>query len=133
LKKLVVAIAVVGGLGALGAGLAGVTSGLAGSARADSWETTPPTTPFSGSSTPTGDAQSVVSQFTASGYHVILNKFGAAPLDQCKVTGVTPGQQIITPVTSGAKGLAQVVKFTTVYVSADCTTRATPVPVKSGG
>jgi hypothetical protein len=40
----------------------------------------------------------------------------SAPLDQCTVTSVTPGQAIITPVTAGAKGMTYQTVFTTVYV-----------------
>ena len=103
------------------AGLAAAAAVLAGPARADAWETTPPTTPYAPGPTPTDNAQTVVSNFQASNYRVILNKVGAGPLDQCKVTSVTPGQAITTPVTGGARSITQQVRYTTVYVTADCT------------
>jgi hypothetical protein len=112
------------------AGLAAAAAGLAGPARADSWEPTPPTTPFPGSAPSTDKADVVVNNLKASNYRVILNKIGTASLNKCTVTSVTPGQQVITPVTGGAKSIIQQVLFTTVYVTADCTT---PSPRKSGG
>ena len=135
MRGFVIPIVVVAGLAAGAGGLAAATSGVVGSARADAWETTPPTAPFSGTASPPSSdtADAVVKQFQSSGYQVILNKVGAAPLDQCKVTGITPGQQITSPVTAGAKSISQVVKFTTVYVNADCTTLATPEPAKPAG
>jgi hypothetical protein len=97
--------------------------GLTSPARADTWETTPPTTPFAGSATPaTGDkAQTVINQLQSSGFKVILNRIGSAPLDQCTVSSTTPGQQIISPVTAGAGSLSWVVQFTTIYLTADRT------------
>jgi hypothetical protein len=103
------------------AGLATGAVALAGPAAADSWETTPPTTPFAPAATPADKADVVVKNLQSSNYRVILNKFGNAALSDCTVLSVTPGQQIVTPVTSGAKGLAQVVQFTTIYVAVDCT------------
>jgi hypothetical protein len=47
-------------------------------------------------------------------HRVILNKIGAAPLDQCAVTSVTPGQKITTLITGGAKSITDQVLFTTV-------------------
>jgi hypothetical protein len=113
-------------------GLAASAVGMAGAAGADSWEPTPPTTPFPGSGSSPDTADVLVSRLQNSGYKVILNKVGEAPLDQCKVTSVTPGQQVTTPVTAGGRGISQQVLFTTVYVTADCTTRATPEPAKPG-
>jgi hypothetical protein len=83
-------------------GLAASTVGTAGGAGADSWEPTPPTTPFPGSAPSPDPADVVITRLQNNGYRVILDKVGAAPLDQCKVTSVTPGQQVITPVTGGA-------------------------------
>ena len=39
-------------------------------------------------------AQTVVSNLQSSGYKVILNRVGGAPLDQCTVTSVTPGEPV---------------------------------------
>jgi hypothetical protein len=104
----------------------GVAAGLATPARADYWEPTPPTVPFSGSTPSSEDAQTVVSDLQSNGYKVILNRFGTAPLDQCTVTSVTSGQKVTTPVTAGAKGITDQVLFTTVYVTADCATPKKP-------
>jgi len=103
------------------AGLAAAAAALAGPAQADSWETTPPTTPYAPGATPTDTAATVLSNYQASGYHVILNRFGSLPMDQCTVTSVSPGQAIIQPITAGAKTLAETTVYTTVYVTADCT------------
>ncbi|MBV8927774.1 MAG: hypothetical protein JO152_01445 [Mycobacteriaceae bacterium] len=92
-----------------------------GQAWADSWEITPPTTPFSPGSAPTDKADVVVNSFQATGYKVVLNRIGAAALSDCTVTQINPGQAVTTPVTGGAKGITQQVLFTTVYVTADCT------------
>jgi hypothetical protein len=94
---------------------------LAVPAHADSWEPTPPTVPYSGIASSTEKADAVVGRFQSSNYRVILNKIGTAPLDQCTVTSIAPGQAITTPVTGGAKAINQQVLFTTVYVTADCT------------
>jgi hypothetical protein len=101
-------------------------AGLATPARADYWEPTPPTVPFSGSTPSSDNAQTVVNNLRSNGYKVILNRFGTASLDQCTVTPVTPGQKVTTPVTAGAKGITDQVLFTTVYVTADCTTPKKP-------
>ena len=103
------------------AGCSAAAGLLAGPAQADSWETTPPTTPYAPGSVPTDSAQTVVNNFQSSGYKVILNRVGSLSLDQCTVTSVSPGQAITTPVTAGAKSINQQVVFTTVYVTADCT------------
>jgi hypothetical protein len=110
-----------------------VATAVAAPALADSWEPTPPTTPFSGSSTSTEKANAVVNRLQSSNYKVILNKIGAAPLDQCTVLSITPGQQVTGPVTAGAKSINQQVLFTTVYVTADCSKLATPEPVTVQG
>ena len=41
-------------------------------------------------------ADVLITRLQNNGYRVILDKVGAAPPDQCKVTSVTPGQQVIT-------------------------------------
>jgi hypothetical protein len=97
-------------------------AGLATPARADYWEPTPPTVPFYGSTPSSDNARTVVNNLQSNGYKVILNRFGTASLDQCTVTSVTSGQKVTTPVTAGAKGITDQVLFTTVYVTADCTT-----------
>jgi hypothetical protein len=101
--------------------LACAAAALAAPAQADSWETTPPTTPFAPGSAPADNAQTVINNFQSSGYRVILNRVGSLSLDQCTVTAVSPGQAVTTPVTGGAKAINQQVLFTTVYLTADCT------------
>jgi hypothetical protein len=39
-----------------------------------------------------GSAQDTINQLQADGYHVIVNRIGAAPLDQATVVAVRPGQ-----------------------------------------
>ena len=116
----------------LAAGLAAAAAVLAGPARADSWETTPPTTPYAPGAGFTDSAQTVVNNFQASGYRVILNRFGTLSLDQCTVTSVSPGQAVTTPVTAGARSINQQVLFTTVYVTADCTHPVSSSSSRSG-
>jgi hypothetical protein len=67
-----------------------------------------------------GSAQQTVATLEASGYRVILNRVGAAPLDQCTVTAIRPGQQVTEPRTSSGGNLVEQVIFTTVYVDASC-------------
>jgi hypothetical protein len=113
-----------GSCGTIAFGLLAATVALAGPARADTWEPTPPTVPFAGSSTASDDAGTVVSNLTSAGYRVMLNKIGAAPLDKCKVTSVTSGIPITQLATSGARSTYWKVLYTTVYVTADCTPQA---------
>ena len=100
-------------------------------AHADAWEPTPPTVPYSGIASSTEKADAVVGRFQSSNYRVILNKIGTAPLDQCTVTSIAPGQAITTPDTGGAKAINQQVLFTTVYVTADCTKPASSASASS--
>lgn len=109
-----------GSRGTVAVGLLCATVGLAGPARADTWEPTPPTVPFAGSSTASDDAGTVVSNLTSAGYRVMLDKVGNAPLDKCKVTSVTSGVPITQLATSGARSMYAKVLYTTVYVTADC-------------
>ena len=104
---------------------------LAVPAHADAWEPTPPTVPYSGIASSTEKADAVVSRFQSSNYRVILNKIGTAPLDQCTVTSIAPGQAITTPITGGAKAIINQVLFTTVYVTADCTKPASSASASS--
>jgi hypothetical protein len=74
---------------------------------------------------PTGPvtADDTVSALQAGGFHVILNKTGTAPLDQCTVTEVRPGQTF-QRVDSGApgagSGIVTTVTAKTVYVDVVC-------------
>jgi hypothetical protein len=67
-----------------------------------------------------GSAADTVNELQANGYKVILNKVGSAPLSQCTVTSIRPGQQITEPVTSGGGNLTDKVLFTTVFVTTSC-------------
>ncbi len=74
---------------------------------------------------PTGPVSvaATVSALQAEGFHVILNKTGAAPLDQCVVNSVRPGQTFARA-DSGAPGAGSSIVTTvtskTVYVDVDC-------------
>jgi hypothetical protein len=109
--------------GTVAVGLLAATIGPAGPAAADTWDPTPPTVPFAGSSPASDDAGTVVSNLTSAGYRVLLNKIGNAPLDKCKVTSVTSGVPATQLVTAGARGMTQKVRYTTAYVTADCTSQ----------
>lgn len=78
-------------------------------------------------------ASETVSSLQAEGFHVILSKVGTAPLDQCAVTSVRPGQTF-SRMDSGAPGamndIVTTVTSKTVYVDVDC--RA-PSPSGGGG
>lgn len=68
-------------------------------------------------------ASDTLNSLQARGFHVILNKLGTAPLDQCVVSGVRPGQTY-TRMDSGAPGamndIVTTVTARTVYVDVDC-------------
>jgi hypothetical protein len=68
-------------------------------------------------------ASETVSSLQADGFHVILNKVGTAPLDQCSVTSVRPGQTFAR-MDSGSPGAGSSIVMTvtakTVYVDVDC-------------
>lgn len=68
-------------------------------------------------------ASETVSSLQADGFHVILSKTGTAPLDQCSVASVRPGQTF-TRMDSGAPGAANDIVTTvtakTVYVDVTC-------------
>jgi hypothetical protein len=77
------------------------------------------------SAAPSGaiDASQTVSQLQARGFDVIVNKFGTAPLDQCVVSGVRPGQTF-SRMDSGVPGamddIVTTVTAMTVYVDVAC-------------
>lgn len=70
-----------------------------------------------------GTASETVSSLQAGGFHVILNKIGTAPLDQCAVKSVRPGQTY-TRMDSGVPGamndIVTTVTAKTVYVDVVC-------------
>jgi hypothetical protein len=69
------------------------------------------------------DASQTVSQLQARGFDVIVNKLGTAPLDQCVVSAVRPGQTFAR-MDSGAPGamddIVTTVTARTVYVDVTC-------------
>jgi hypothetical protein len=89
--------------------LAGAAMGFAGAANA----------------APSGpsNADQTVGQLQAEGFRVILNKVGTAPLDQCTVDSVRPGQTF-SRTDSGAPGamddIVTTVTSRTVYVDVSC-------------
>ncbi|OBF27718.1 hypothetical protein A5724_29320 [Mycobacterium sp. ACS1612] len=56
----------------------------------------------------------------ASGYHVIVNRTGAAPLSQCSVSGVRPGQTHSTADSRGGSSINTTITSKTVYVDVAC-------------
>ncbi len=71
----------------------------------------------------TSNADETVRQLKADGLTVILNKTGTAPLDQCAVDAIRPGQTFAR-MDSGAPGamddIVTTVTATTVYVDVSC-------------
>ncbi|HET7667961.1 MAG TPA: hypothetical protein VFK56_18225 [Mycobacterium sp.] len=71
----------------------------------------------------TVDASQTVGQLQASGFDVIVNKLGTAPLDRCLVSAVRPGQTF-SRMDSGAPGamddIVTTVTAMTVYVDVVC-------------
>jgi len=70
-----------------------------------------------------GPVDQTVSQLQADGYQVIVNKVGTAPLGNCTISAVRPGQTY-SRTDSGAPGagndLITTVTGKTVYVDAKC-------------
>jgi hypothetical protein len=56
----------------------------------------------------------------ASGYNVIINRRGAAPLSQCTVNAVRPGQTHSTTDSRGGSSLNTTITSKTVYVDVTC-------------
>jgi len=71
----------------------------------------------------TPDASQTISQLKARGFEVIVNKLDTAPLDQCVVSAVRPGQTF-SRMDSGAPGamddIVTTVTAMTVYVDVAC-------------
>ena len=68
-------------------------------------------------------AESTVSQLKSQGYHVVVNRVGTAPLDQCTIQAVRPGQTY-SRTDSGVPGshndVITTVTNKTVYVDVAC-------------
>jgi hypothetical protein len=71
---------------------------------------------------PTGPSQvdDTVRSLEAEGYNVIVNRTGAAPLSQCSVSSVRPGQTHQTTDSRGGSSLNTTVTSQTVYVDVTC-------------
>lgn len=71
---------------------------------------------------PTGPSQvdDTVRSLEAEGYNVIVNRTGAAPLSQCSVSAVRPGQTHSTTDSRGGGSLNTTVMSETVYVDVAC-------------
>ncbi|MFG1934430.1 hypothetical protein ACGFK1_27880 [Mycobacterium sp. NPDC048908] len=71
---------------------------------------------------PTGptSVDQTVRTLEASGYHVIVNRTGAAPLSQCSVSGVRSGQTHSTADSRGGSSINTTITSKTVYVDVAC-------------
>ena len=71
---------------------------------------------------PTGPStvDQTVQTLEASGYNVIVNRTGAAPLSQCMVSAVRPGQTHSTDDSRGGGSINTTVTSKTVYVDVAC-------------
>ncbi len=71
---------------------------------------------------PTGPSQvdETVRTLEASGYNVIINRSGAAPLSQCTVSTVRPGQTYSTTDSRGGSSIHTTITSKTVYVDVTC-------------
>ncbi|OKH78041.1 hypothetical protein EB73_40205 [Mycobacterium sp. SWH-M3] len=78
---------------------------------------------FGGTAAAAPTQQSVdqtVKSLETSGYHVIVNRTGAAPLSSCTVAGVRPGQTHVTEDSRGGGSINATVISKTVYVDVLC-------------
>jgi hypothetical protein len=95
--------------GAIAAAATGAAVGLAGAAAAAPSEAL--------------DASQTIGQLQSRGFDVVVNKLGTAPLDQCVVSSVRPGQTF-SRMDSGAPGamddIVTTVTAMTVYVDVAC-------------
>jgi hypothetical protein len=71
---------------------------------------------------PTGpsDVEQTVKTLEASGYNVIMNRSGGAPLSSCTVKSVRPGQTHRTLDTRGGSDITETIVSKTVYVDLAC-------------
>ena len=99
MKQYLIATLAVGAVAASGLGLTGFANAApSGSARVDD----------------------TVRTLEASGYNVIVNRTGAAPLSSCSVTSVRPGQEHTTFDSRGSSSPSETVLAKTVYVDVAC-------------
>jgi len=92
--------------GLIGAGMTSATLAMAGVAAA----------------APTGptDVEQTVKTLRASGYNVVVNRTGAAPLSSCTVKEVRPGQTHRTFDSRGSSSPSETIVAETVYVDLAC-------------
>ncbi len=71
---------------------------------------------------PTGPSEvdDTVRTLEASGYNVVINRTGAAPLSQCTVSAVRPGQTHSTTDSRGGSSINTTITSKTVYVDVTC-------------
>jgi hypothetical protein len=66
-------------------------------------------------------AADTVAQLESQGNRVVVNRVGAAPLSQCTVSSVRPGQDVTERVpVAGSDGTEERVRYSTVYITAHC-------------
>ena len=75
--------------------------------------------PYAAPSGPSSVDQTVQT-LEASGYNVIVNRTGAAPLSQCTVSAVRPGQTHSTEDSRGGSSINTTITSKTVYVDVAC-------------
>src|SRR6476620_5369523 len=68
--------------------------------------------------------EDTVAELTGAGFHVIVNRTGAAPLAQCTVTAVRPGQTYSTNDSRGGDPNVTTDTYKQVYVEASCWTES---------
>lgn len=75
-----------------------------------------------GAAAPTGPSQvdQTVRTLEASGYNVVINRTGAAPLSECTVSAVRPGQTHSTTDSRGGSSINTTITSQTVYVDVAC-------------
>jgi hypothetical protein len=64
--------------------------------------------------------QDTVNRLESNGFKVILNKVGAAPLEQCTVSAVRPGREVTELRQNRRDQTVERVVYTTVHVDAAC-------------
>lgn len=74
------------------------------------------------SAAPTGPSQveQTMRTLEASGYHVIVNRAGSAPLSSCSVAAVRQGQEHSTIDSRGGGSLNKTITSKTVYLDVTC-------------
>jgi hypothetical protein len=75
-----------------------------------------------GNAAPSGPStvDQTVRTLETSGYNVIINRSGAAPLSQCTISAVRPGQTHSTTDSRGDDSLVTTITSRTVYVDVTC-------------